>query len=126
MELTTFTFVLLWIAVAGFITTLLTGLIHSLWAQIGVFVIISVILLIVTRPIAHKWRKQKTYKTRQETLVEKRGVVIAPGEPGKYAMVKVDGDLWSAESIAPLREGQTVVVRSSASTVLVVEPYEEE
>jgi membrane protein implicated in regulation of membrane protease activity len=125
VELTTFTFVLLWIAVAGFITALLTGLIQSLWAQIGVFVIISVILLIMTRPIARKWRKQKTYPTRQETIAERSGVVIAPAEQGKYAIVKVDGDLWSAESDFPLYEGQKVIVRSSASVILVVEPYEE-
>jgi membrane protein implicated in regulation of membrane protease activity len=125
VELTTFTFVLLWIAVAGFVTTLLTGFIPSLGIQIGVFVIISIVLLIVTRPIAHKWRKKTTYSTRQETLTEKRGVVIAPAESGKYAMVKVDGDLWSAESDFPLYEGQTVIVKSSASAVLVVEPYEE-
>ncbi len=126
VELTTFTFVLLWIAIAGFVTTLLTGWIHNFGAQIGVFTIISVVLLIVTRPLAHRWRSKKTYVTRQESLSEMRGVVVAPAEPGRYATVKVNGDLWSAESNGPLQEGQIVVVRSSASVVLFVEPYEED
>ncbi len=126
VELTTFTFVLLWIAIAGLITTLLTGWIPDLWLQVGVFAVISVVLLVVTRPLAHKWRKTNTYATRQETLAEKRGVVIAAAEPGKYATVKVDGDLWSAESKFTLHEGQQVIVRSSASVILTVEPYEED
>jgi membrane protein implicated in regulation of membrane protease activity len=126
VELTTFTFVLLWIAVAGFITAILTGLIPDLWVQIGVFVVISTVLLIVTRPIARKWHKKTTFPTRQETLSEKRGIVIAPAEQGKYAMVKVDGDLWSAQSDFPLSIGQEVIVKSSVSAILVVEPYEEE
>jgi len=126
VELTTFTFVLLWIAIAGLITTCFTALIPELWGQVLLFAIASAVLLTVTRPIARKWKHKKTFPTHQETLRLKRGVVVKEGTTDKYAIVRIDGELWSAESEQPLRVGQSVIVRSSSRTVLFVEPSEED
>lgn len=122
IELTTMTFVLLWIAVAGALTTVLSLVLPELWAQVLVFAIVSVVLVVITRPLVRKWKQAKTFPNRLETMIGKTGVVVTPAEPGAFATVRIEGDLWSAESASQLHAGQSVVVHKASATVLTVEP----
>ncbi|WP_029422612.1 NfeD family protein [Alicyclobacillus macrosporangiidus] len=126
VEVATFTFVLLWIALGAFVTAILSPLVGNLWGQLLLFAAVSVVLLVATRPLVRRWRQRRTYPERRETMIDKRGVVVKEAQPGAFAMVRVQGELWSARSRHPLRRGQAVVVRDATATVLTVEPAEEE
>ncbi|MCL6517831.1 NfeD family protein [Alicyclobacillus sp.] len=126
VEVATFTFVLLWIAIGAFITAVLSPLIGSVWGQLLLFAIVSTVLLVATRPLVRRWRQRRTYPERRETMIHKRGVVVEEAQPGAFATVRVQGELWSARSDHPLRRGQAIVVRDATATVLTVEPAEEE
>lgn len=125
VELSSFTFVLLWIAIAGFITSLLSTFVHGLTVQILVFAALSVLLVLATRPVARKWRAQRTLTSRDDALLNAAGVVVSNESSNKYAIVRVQGNLWSAVSTASLQVGQTVRVVKSSTTILTVEPIEE-
>jgi inner membrane protein len=126
IEVTTLTFVLLWIAIGAFITALLTPFVASLWAQLLVFAVVSIVLLVATRPLVRKWKQKRTYPERTDSVIGQTGVVVSAGEPGAFAIVRVKGELWSARSEHPLESGQPVVVVAASSTVLTVEPKEDQ
>lgn len=129
VEVSTLTFVLLWIAVAGILTSLLSALtIHvGLTVQVLFFVIISAVLIAVTRPLVKKWRNHKAdgYDPLPHRLVGKMGVVVADATTTKNAVIRVDGEMWSAESAYSLHIGQQVIVDAATSAVLAVHPIEE-
>lgn len=123
IELSSVTFVLLWVAVAALVTTVLTPVVHNIWSQLFVFAVISVVLFFATRPLARKWRNSgKRYPERLETVLNKTGVVVTDGGSDKLATVRVQGELWSAESEVELHEGDHVIVKSANAAVLKVEP----
>lgn len=128
VELTTLTFVLLWIAVAGVLTSLLSALTTDvgLTVQILFFVIISAALIAVTRPLVKKWRsKADGHESLPHRLAGKMGVVVANTTTTKNAVVRVDGEMWSAVANSPLHIGQQVIVDAATSAVLTVHPTEE-
>jgi membrane protein implicated in regulation of membrane protease activity len=126
IEVTTLTFVLLWIAIGAFVTALLTPFVTSPWVQLLIFAVVSIVLLVATRPLSRKWKQRRTYPARTDNLIGETGVVVTEGQPGAFATVRVKGDLWSARSDHPLRPGQTIVVVAASSTVLTVDPKEDE
>jgi len=121
IELLNMTFVLLWIAVSAILTSLITWVGVPLWAQMGCFIIFSIALLVVTRPLARKWRLSKTYESHSQTMVDKTAIVIQDSVPGAFATVRVDGETWSARSTEPLKAGDKVRITDASTPVLVVE-----
>ncbi|OFW75458.1 MAG: hypothetical protein A2201_13060 [Alicyclobacillus sp. RIFOXYA1_FULL_53_8] len=123
IELSSVTFVLLWLAVAALLTTFLTPIVQNVWAQLVVFAIASVVLFVATRPLARKWRAStKKYPSRLETMVNKTGIVVTSGGEDTLATVRIQGELWSAEAVEDLRVGDHVIVKSATAAVLMVEP----
>lgn len=123
IEVSSVTFVLLWIAIAALLTAFITPVIANAWVQLAVFVVVSVVLYLVTRPLARKWRtKGDHYPTRQETMVNQTGVVVSGSRPDALSTVRIHGELWSAEAPGELLEGEEVVVKSVTAAVLKVEP----
>lgn len=126
IEVATFTFVLLWIAIAGGITAVLSPIIPSVWGQLLLFAVVSLVLYWLTRPLARKWKQQRTYMNPVESLVGKQARVEKPARSGEMTTVRVGSEVWSATSSEDLLEGQTVVIVQSGSTVLQVIPVRED
>lgn len=126
VEVSTFTFVLLWFAIAALVTTFFSLGIHDVWLQLLVFAVLGVALFLATRPLARKWKQKKSYPDRSDTMIGKTGVVVTGVEPGAFATVRVQGDLWSARSNSKLEPGQNVIVRAASPTVLTVDPIRED
>ena len=118
VELTSVTFVLLWFAVAAVVTSALTLVLHPLWAQLLVYVVISVGLYLVTRPLAHKWRGTKTYSNHLQSRLGQTGTVVSGAQPGAFATVRIEGELWSATCRTTLQAGQSIVVQAADGAVL--------
>lgn len=121
IEVSTFTFVLLWFSVAALVTAVLSVPIHSVWVQLLIFAVIGLVLFFATRPLARKWKRTKSYPDRTETMIGRTGVVITEAEPGAFATVRISGDLWSARCNEHLNIGDEVVVRVATATVVTVE-----
>lgn len=123
-EMMSATFVLVWLGVAAIVTGLGAFVVHDLLLQVGIFGVLSIILLVLTRPLANKLRQRKTgYVSNVEHLVGERGVVISRIAPGGTGTVRVGSDVWSArgEEISDAMEaGEWVEVRTVRSATLVV------
>lgn len=83
-------------ALAAFIVSLLGA---NLLVQSILFVVVSVVLLAVTRPLAVEFLNKDRTKTNAESLIGKTAVVQQEIDNLKAAgMVTVDGQEWSARS----------------------------
>ncbi len=88
----------IWFAFAA-VVALLLSLIHiNIMVQGIVFLILSLVFVIYTRPIAKKYLKIGNVKTNIDALIAKRGVVVKEIESYNTGQVKVQGQIWTAKS----------------------------
>jgi len=126
IELMSTTFILLWVAIAAVATGILSIPAHSFAAQLIVFVVLSVILLMVTRPLVKRWRQTgiTTYRSNVQALEGDEGVVMTRVTADVAGMVRIDGQVWSARAanMADIYErGERVRVLTAKSAFLTVE-----
>ena len=97
--------------------------------QMIVFVVVSVILLIVTRPIAVKYFNKERQKTNAESLIGQQALVLEDIDTlQSKGRVEINGQEWSAKTDEPDRriEKNTVVVIDGIQGVkLIVRAREE-
>jgi len=79
------------------------------------------ILAVVLMRLVLRSRQWKT-ATGKEELIGSHGVAMAQLPAGGVGMVRVHGELWSAESAQPVQEGETVRVLRVEGLKLYVEP----
>lgn len=120
----------IWFAGGAFVAALagLAGV--SLTIQVALFLIVSIILLVLTRPIAVKYLDSKTQKTNSEALIGQKAVVLQTIDNLKtQGQVKVNGMEWTAraktdEMVIP--EGEVVTILEIQGVKLIVEPVSQE
>ncbi len=90
--------------------------------QIGAFLIVSIILLVFTRPIAVKKFNPKTISTNAEALIGKNGVVTAEIKEFAPGQVRLNGLEWTAVSFDDtfIEKDAKVLVKKIEGVKLVV------
>lgn len=84
-------------SVAGLICSLLKA---PVWLQITVAVAVSIIALIITRPIIKKHITPKITPTNADRVIGKVGIVEEDIDNTKaVGLVSVDGQIWSARAL---------------------------
>ena len=102
----------IWFAAGAVIALAATLLSAPLWLQIVLFVVVSVILLVATRPLAKKLNRSAEH-INADRVVGMSGIVTEPIDNLNAAgMVKVGGQMWSARSDdgSEIPEGTIVTV----------------
>ena len=90
----------IWLAGGAFIALIIELLNGSFLLQVTVFLIVSLILLFFTRPIAVKHFNQKREKTNLDSLIGKQAIVTSSiHNLHETGQVMVDGKEWTARSI---------------------------
>ncbi len=124
IELTSTTFVILWIAVAAVITGIVGFVMHNFIEQVVVFAVLSIVLLMVTRPLAKRYKNRGSkFESNVQQLVGEKGIIISKIAPGKTGMVRVGSDMWSARASDTnelMEVGEWVRVKEVHSSVLIV------
>lgn len=83
-------------ALAAEIVSLFKG---PLWLQIVLFIIVSVVMLIYTRPFAMKYINKNRTKTNVDSMVGRQGIVTKPIDNIRgEGQVVVQGMEWTARS----------------------------
>ncbi len=106
-----------WLGVAALIVCLLSLFIHNLFAQMAIFVVLSTLLLIFTRPFVEKFviKKEQKVATNAFSVIGKEGKVIKSMDSiTKLGQVKIGNETWTAktENDTLLSEGDTIRVDS--------------
>lgn len=113
-------------AVLAFFAAVLGCSIH---VQLAVFLIVSFLLLILTRPLAMRFVNRETVKTNVDGLIGRKAKVIAKidnNEPSGAAVV--NGQEWtarSADDAVTIPVGTHVVIKEVRGVKLIVEPVSE-
>lgn len=99
IEIFTITFLMFWPGVAAFIAFILAILNVPTQIQITIFALLSIILILLTKPLTSKLFKTKDTTTNARSVIGKRGVVLKSIDNlNCKGQVKVAGEIWSATS----------------------------
>ena len=126
VELVTVNLVTIWFAIGALASFILTYFVDSMMIQIGVFIVVSIVSLILTRKIVDKLKDGKVEATNLDRVIGKVAIVteeITKLEPGE---VKVDGKKWTAVSSKKISAGSKVEILSIDGVKLNVKEIKEE
>jgi membrane protein implicated in regulation of membrane protease activity len=88
----------LWFALAALIMVFLSSLPIPVVFQVVIFLFLSALFLIFTRPIAVKKLKVGREKTNVDSLIGQHALVIKPISEFEKGEIKIKGQIWSARS----------------------------
>lgn len=126
IELTTVSLVSIWFAIGAFVSFAASFWIDSQSIQIGIFVVVSFISLLLTKSFVKRVRKRPISRTNLDRVIGKIGIVtedITKLEPGE---VKIDGKRWSAISTKKIKKDSKVEILSIDGVKLNVKEVKEE
>ena len=129
IEIFTMGLTTIWFA-AGALVAFLAGMLgFGLPLQVALFLVVSVILFVVTRPIAVKYFNKEREKTNVESFIGQQGLVTEDIDTlQSLGKVEVRGQEWSAKTDEPngkIPRGATVVVNGIQGVKLIVRVKEE-
>lgn len=109
-------------AICAAITTVFTP---SILIQLAVFLVVTLISMLVTRPLVKNLRnKNAVQTTNSDSLIGKIGVTLTDiSDAQSVGQVKISGKEWSARSdFAPILKNTKVKVLAIEGVKLIVEP----
>ena len=123
-ELGTFQFVAVWFAAGSLVAFFLALADVDLWVQATVFILVSGLLLLFTRPIVTRLMTRPHVPTNADKVIGLTGVVLQTIDNTVSAgRVQADGLEWSARSdddtVIPM--GEQVLVKRIEGVKLIVE-----
>ena len=108
-------------AFAAFIVSLTGG---QLWLQVVVFLGVSILLLIFTRPLAVHYINKNAVRTNADSLIGQTGIVTEEiSNLEGRGQVQIQGQIWTARSEKDgnqILEGEKVVVEKISGVKLIV------
>ena len=103
----------IWFVIGAVGALIATALGAPLWLQVVIFFIVSVIALVVTRPIVRRRLNTKIEKTNADRCIGKDGVVVEEiNNLMPSGQVKTDGKVWTARS-----SDQSIIPKDTVVTV---------
>ena len=125
VEIATVQLVSVWFVLGALCAALTTIFTDSIVIQIVVFVSVSLVTLIATRPLVKKAKQKiRPLRTNSDRLIGETGVMLADlNDMHSVGQAKVMGKVWSVKTDnPPLKEGDTVRVLAIDGAKLIVEP----
>ena len=120
IEICTINLTTIWFAfgsLLAYVTSLFTD---NIMIQTTVFLVISIITLLLTRPIVKKYLLNKPSRTNADMLIGKTGIVTKEISKNSIGEVKIDGKYWSAKANKKIKEGSKVEILSIEGVKLIV------
>lgn len=121
IELVTVNLVTIWFAVGAIAAMIISSYSESLVLQLGIFLIVSFVSLILTKPLLKKLKKFNIEPTNTDRVIGKVGEVIKKIDENQYGEVKIFGNVWTATSDDVIDVGSRVRVLSIDGVKLIVE-----
>lgn len=125
VELITVNLVTIWFAFGALVTSLVSLYTTDTVILLAVFTLVSLLLLLITKPVVKKLKVKKVVATNLDQVIGKTGVVTEPIVKDKIGEVKVLGKRWSAYSDREISKDKKVKILSISGVKLKVEEKEE-
>ena len=98
LEIATMGFLVFWFAVGALAAMVVSFFVESILFQSIVFVVVSTILLFATKPLVKKFMDVKPTKTNAFSIIGKKAIVTKEINSHSVGQIKINGEVWSAES----------------------------
>lgn len=125
IELITINLVTIWFAFGALVTSLVSLYTTDTVILLAVFTLVSLLLLLITKPVVKKLKVKKVVATNLDQVIGKTGVVTEPIAKDKIGEVKVLGKRWSAYSDREISKDKKVKILSISGVKLKVEEKKE-
>ena len=128
-EIATMGLTTIWFAAGALVAAIISLLGGNVWWQVGIGLVVSLLLLFFTRPIAVKYFNRERVRTNVESLVGRQAIVISEvNNLQGTGQVNISGQEWSARAssdsvIYPV--GSVVNVVAISGVKLIVEERKE-
>lgn len=126
-EIITTGFLIFWLGIGSLLAMIASFITDNLFIQTTVFVISSVILIPLTKPLAKKYFDTgKSIVTNAYGIIGKTGIVTVDiNTLEATGQIKVNGEVWSAKADADIPKGTKVKVLKIDGVKLIVTPMVE-
>lgn len=128
IEILTMGLTTIWFAGGALVAFILAFVGFDLPIQIIAFLLVSIVLVVLTRPIALKFFNQERQKTNAESLIGQKAVVLEKIDTiHGVGRVEVNGMEWSAkteENEAMIEAGEIVIIEGIQGVKLIVRKEE--
>jgi membrane protein implicated in regulation of membrane protease activity len=130
IEVATMGLTTIWFAGGALVAAIMAALHLPSYVQIAAFIVVSVVLIFFTRPIAVRYFNKDRVKTNAESIVGKKAIVTGAIDNIKaQGQVTVSGMEWTARSVSDdvtIAEGAVVTIVAISGVKLIVEERKEE
>lgn len=130
IEIGTVSLTSIWFAGGAIAAAIASALGLSMILQVAVFIVVSIVLLVLTRPAAVKLLNSKIEKTNADALVGRKCRVAATIDPTVPSGTIIINDVeWSARPVdgeSVILEGTEVTIWEISGVKLMVEPVNKE
>ena len=125
IEIATVGLATIWFAVGAAVAFFEALVGWPFYVQLISFIVVSVVLLIFTRPLLVKRMNLGKVKTNVDILIGKDGVVLEDIDGFETGLVKINGQIWTAKALnnETINKGEVIVVDHIEGVKLIVEPY---
>ena len=125
VELFTAGLVSIWFAIGALCTMGISYLTKNIVIQLLAFIIISVLTLVLTKPLIKKFKVFDVQPTNSDRVIGKLADVTKDIIPNNFGEVKIFGEYWTAISEEKIKAGAKVRVKAIEGVKLIVEKEEE-
>lgn len=122
VEASTTTLVSIWFCAGAAVALLFSAFVPNAVAQTAVFLVVSLLCLVLMRPLVRKKDAKAAVPTNADRNVGQTAEVIAAVEPARPGRARLSGVDWAARCDVPLAEGQLAEVVAVVGTTLVLRP----
>jgi len=110
----------IWFSVGAFFALIVSIFSDDILVQSIVFLVASIALLLVLRPLFKEHMRKNEIKTNADSLIGKTAVCIKEIKDGERGEVKIEGKIWTAISNENIEANEKVTVLAIKGVKLVV------
>ena len=125
VEIATVNLVCIWFAIGCLLAGIVGLITENVMIQVGVFLIVSILSLILTKPFIKKLRPKGIVRTNLDRVVGQIGIVTSDIDKLEPGEVKVDGKKWMAVSDTKIIKGSKVEILAIDGVKLKVKEIKE-
>ena len=120
IEIFTVNLVTIWFAIGALAAIISTYFTDNLIIQISIFIVVSILMLIILKPLTKRFRNKKAVATNLDRVIGMEAIVTEEISKNKIGEVRVDGKKWSAVSNETLPKDTIVKVQKIEGVKLIV------
>lgn len=120
IEIFTVNLVTIWFAIGALAAIISTYFTDNLIIQISIFIVVSILMLIILKPLTKRFRSKKAVATNLDRVIGMEAIVTEEISKNKIGEVRVDGKKWSAVADEKIPVDTVVKVQKIEGVKLIV------